>query len=158
MTDHRLLQANMVGPAGLISMEDGEAIEISYRAALAAGDACSVVEMGGRGPIRSLDHRINDVPVARLLVLLVRADGARAGRGRAMTPRQEQATELLFEYVARIDQDRLEEWLDLFVETARYQIVPRENVEQGLPVSLMLCTNKNMLRDRIVSLREANGV
>ena len=63
MTDHRLLQANMVGPAGLISMEDGEAIEISYRSALAARDECSVVEMGGRGPIRSLDHRINDVPV-----------------------------------------------------------------------------------------------
>ena len=32
MTQHRLLQANLVGPAGLISMEDGEAIEITHRA------------------------------------------------------------------------------------------------------------------------------
>ncbi len=62
MTDHRLLQANLVGPAGLISMEDGEAIEITQRATVGDGDACSVIEMGGGGPIRSLDHRVNDVP------------------------------------------------------------------------------------------------
>ena len=36
MTQHRLLQANMVGPAGLISMEDGEAIEIMHRAVVSA--------------------------------------------------------------------------------------------------------------------------
>ena len=73
-----------------------------------------------------------------------------------MTTRRDAAVELLFEYVARIDADRLEEWLDLFTEDARYQVVPRENVEQDLPASVILCTNKNMLRDRIVSLREAN--
>ncbi len=73
-----------------------------------------------------------------------------------MTARRDAAVELLFEYVARIDADRLEEWLDLFTEDARYQVVPRENVEQDLPASVILCTNKNMLRDRIVSLREAN--
>jgi anthranilate 1,2-dioxygenase large subunit len=63
MTQHRLLQANMVGPAGLISMEDGEAIEITHRAVAGEKHACSVIEMGGRGPITDLDHRINDVPV-----------------------------------------------------------------------------------------------
>ena len=63
MTNHRLLQANMVGPAGLISMEDGEAIEITQRAVVGEPDACSVIEMGGRGPIKDLDHRINDMPV-----------------------------------------------------------------------------------------------
>jgi len=62
MTAHRLLQANMVGPAGLISMEDGEAIEITHRATRGEIDACSVIEMGGGGPITDLDHRINDVP------------------------------------------------------------------------------------------------
>lgn len=73
-----------------------------------------------------------------------------------MSARREQAIDLLFEYVARLDADRLEDWLDLFAEDASYQVVPRENVEQGLPASVILCTNKNMLRDRIVSLREAN--
>lgn len=62
MTRHRLVQANMVGPAGLISMEDGEAIEIAHRASAGERDACSVIEMGGGGPITDLEHRINDVP------------------------------------------------------------------------------------------------
>lgn len=62
MTQHRLLQANFVGPAGLISMEDGEAIEIVHRASNADPDACSVVEVGGRGPIVDQEHRVNDTP------------------------------------------------------------------------------------------------
>jgi len=63
MTRHRLLQANMVGPAGLISMEDGEAIEITHRATAVDTSAESVLEMGGRGPIVDLEHRINDIAV-----------------------------------------------------------------------------------------------
>ena len=63
MTQHRLLQANFVGPAGLVSMEDGEAIEITYRAVAGDREACSVVEMGGAGEIKNLEHRVNDMPV-----------------------------------------------------------------------------------------------
>jgi anthranilate 1,2-dioxygenase large subunit len=64
MTQHRLMQANMVGPAGLISMEDGEAIEITHRATKTeSASACSVVEMGGSGPIINLEHRVNDIAV-----------------------------------------------------------------------------------------------
>ena len=32
----------------------------------------------------------------------------------------------------------------------------RENREQNLPLSLILCDSKDMLRDRIMSLRQAN--
>ncbi len=63
MTQHRLVQANFVGPAGLVSMEDGEAIEITHRAVAAEAEACSVIEMGGGGPIGNLAHRVTDVPV-----------------------------------------------------------------------------------------------
>jgi anthranilate 1,2-dioxygenase small subunit len=69
---------------------------------------------------------------------------------------RDMANDLMDEYAERLDSNRLEEWLDLFTEDAAYQIIPRENFDRGLPVSIMLCTNKNMLRDRIVSLREAN--
>lgn len=69
---------------------------------------------------------------------------------------KEAAEELLAEYAQLIDDDRLEEWLELFTEDARYQVIPRENVEQELPASLMLCTNKRMLRDRVTALRNAN--
>lgn len=64
--------------------------------------------------------------------------------------------DLFADYGAHLDSDRLEDWLELFTEDCVYQIVPRENAELGLPVTLMLCENKNMLRDRIVSLRQAN--
>lgn len=67
------------------------------------------------------------------------------------------AIELMDEYVERIDDDRLEEWLDLFAEDSSYRVAPRENVDQNLPASLIHCPNKNALRDRIVSLRNANA-
>jgi len=67
------------------------------------------------------------------------------------------AMTMLFEKYARLlDEDRLEEWTDLFVEGCLYEIVSRENVRQNLPLSLMLCDSKDMLRDRISALREAN--
>ena len=64
--------------------------------------------------------------------------------------------DLLAEYGFLIDSDRLEEWLALFVEDCVYRIVPRENHARGLPLALMLCENKNMLRDRVQALRSAN--
>lgn len=69
---------------------------------------------------------------------------------------REAADALMGEYADLIDEDRLEDWIELFTEDAVYQVIPRENVDQNLPASLMLCSNKNMLRDRIVSLRNAN--
>jgi anthranilate 1,2-dioxygenase small subunit len=66
------------------------------------------------------------------------------------------AQDLIDDYAELIDADRLEEWLDLFTEDCVYRVMSRENVEQNLPVPFVLCTNKNMLRDRIVSLRKAN--
>lgn len=64
--------------------------------------------------------------------------------------------DLISDYAEFIDSDRLEDWLDFFVEDCVYKIIPKENVDQGLPLTLMLCENKNMLRDRVASLREAN--
>jgi anthranilate 1,2-dioxygenase small subunit len=66
------------------------------------------------------------------------------------------AGELMADYAELIDSDRLEEWLELFTEDARYDVIPRENVEQGLPLSIMVCSNKAQLRDRITALRQAN--
>ncbi len=63
LTQHRLRQANLVGPAGFVSMEDGEAIEIVQRATKTAPDAVQVLELGGKGEISDRDYRVNDVPV-----------------------------------------------------------------------------------------------
>jgi anthranilate 1,2-dioxygenase large subunit len=50
MTALRLAQANLVGPAGYVSMEDGAVGNFIQRAIPGAEDECSVLEMGG------LDH------------------------------------------------------------------------------------------------------
>ena len=47
-------------------------------------------------------------------------------------------------------------WLDLFAAECRYQIVPRENFDRGLPAALVFCDSRAMLEDRIRALREAN--
>jgi len=64
--------------------------------------------------------------------------------------------DLYSDYAQLLDEDKLEEWLLLFVESAAYNVVPRENDILGLPVALMRCDNLKMLRDRINSLRNAN--
>ncbi len=63
MTRHRLRQANLVGPAGLVSMEDGEAIEITHRASKPDPERSAVIELGGGGVISDRDYRVTDVPL-----------------------------------------------------------------------------------------------
>jgi anthranilate 1,2-dioxygenase small subunit len=65
-------------------------------------------------------------------------------------------SDLMAEYGMALDEDRLEDWVELFEEQCDYRVVTRENVEQGLPNVLMWCDNKNMLRDRIESYRHVN--
>lgn len=64
--------------------------------------------------------------------------------------------DLMADYVHFIDDDRLEEWLEFFVEDCVYKVLSRENEADDLPLELLSCYNKNMLRDRVLSLREAN--
>ena len=65
-------------------------------------------------------------------------------------------SELMAEYGMALDEDRLEDWVELFEEQCDYRVVTRENVAQGLPNVLMWCDNKNMLRDRVESYRHVN--
>jgi phenylpropionate dioxygenase-like ring-hydroxylating dioxygenase large terminal subunit len=65
MTRRRLRQANMIGPAGFISMEDGAATGFVQRGVQAARDQTSFVEMGGRG-VGSDASRVNETSVRGL--------------------------------------------------------------------------------------------
>jgi phenylpropionate dioxygenase-like ring-hydroxylating dioxygenase large terminal subunit len=62
MTERRLRQANLIGPAGYISMEDGAAPSFVQRATAAAPDLLSVVEMGGAA-VASGDDRVTEAAV-----------------------------------------------------------------------------------------------
>ncbi len=64
--------------------------------------------------------------------------------------------ELQHRYVSVLDNNRLEEWPGFFVEDCRYEIIPKENFDAGLPVPIVYCRNAAMLRDRVLSLRNAN--
>ena len=64
--------------------------------------------------------------------------------------------DLYAEYCAAIDTARFYDWLDLFAGQCSYRIVPRENFAAGLPLALVLCETRDMLRDRVVALLEAN--
>jgi anthranilate 1,2-dioxygenase large subunit len=63
MVLHRLRQANLVGPAGLVSMEDGEALELAHKASKPDPDSTTVIELGGAGEISDRDYRVTDVPL-----------------------------------------------------------------------------------------------
>ena len=67
-----------------------------------------------------------------------------------------EVTGLINDYVACIDADDLERWPDFFTDQCVYKVIPRENADAGLPVSVMFCDSKGMLKDRIVALRNAN--
>ena len=59
-------------------------------------------------------------------------------------------------YISTLDTDALESWPDMFVEDCLYEIIPKENFDLGLPAPVIYCDSKKMLRDRVVSLRNAN--
>jgi anthranilate 1,2-dioxygenase large subunit len=59
----RLLQHNMIGPAGLVSIEDGEVGALIQDVLGANPKANTVIEMGGTGPIVDPDSPLTEIPV-----------------------------------------------------------------------------------------------
>jgi anthranilate 1,2-dioxygenase small subunit len=64
--------------------------------------------------------------------------------------------ELIGEYAERIDEDRLEEWPDLFADPCRYLVIGRANHEAGMRQGVMYAATRGMLLDRVFSIRRAN--
>ena len=59
-------------------------------------------------------------------------------------------------YASTIDNDRLEEWPYHFTEDCFYRITTKEDFDEGLPLGIIYATSRNMLIDRVTSLRYAN--
>ena len=59
-------------------------------------------------------------------------------------------------YADCIDDDRLEEWPDFFVEDCRYLITSRESHAAGLRHGIIYCASRGMLIDRVMAIRRAN--
>src|SRR5258707_5593969 len=64
--------------------------------------------------------------------------------------------ELSAAYADCIDEDRLEEWPDFFVDNCRYLITSRESHEAGLRHGIIYAASRGMLNDRVMAVRRAN--
>jgi salicylate 5-hydroxylase large subunit len=59
MTERRLRQANLFGPAGFVSADDGEVIEFSQQAFESCRDGVALAELGGRD-IGPTEHMVTE--------------------------------------------------------------------------------------------------
>ncbi|KZD07969.1 aromatic-ring-hydroxylating dioxygenase subunit beta [Oceanibaculum pacificum] len=57
-------------------------------------------------------------------------------------------------YAEALDNGPLSDWPDFFAEDGLYVITARENHNAGLPVGLVYCEGKGMLRDRIFAIEK----
>jgi 3-phenylpropionate/cinnamic acid dioxygenase small subunit len=61
--------------------------------------------------------------------------------------------EFHFEYCANLERGDIEHWPDYFTDDANYVVIARDNHESNLPLGLVYCEGKGMLRDRAYALR-----
>jgi 3-phenylpropionate/cinnamic acid dioxygenase small subunit len=64
--------------------------------------------------------------------------------------------ELNAAYAAAIDNDRLEEWPDFFIDDCLYKITSADNHRRGYAAGIVYADSRAMLRDRVTALRRAN--
>lgn len=57
------------------------------------------------------------------------------------------------EYAASLDAADIDRWPDFFTEDAFYRVTARENFDAGLPVGLVWCDGKAMIRDRAAAVK-----
>jgi 3-phenylpropionate/cinnamic acid dioxygenase small subunit len=62
-------------------------------------------------------------------------------------------TDLYAAYDDALGEGDYERWPELFTETCRYQIIPRESYDLGHPIGLMQAESRGMLADRIAAIR-----
>jgi anthranilate 1,2-dioxygenase small subunit len=56
-------------------------------------------------------------------------------------------------YAAIIDEGRLEEWPELFVDSGRYEITTRDNLANSYPIGVVYCDSRAMMVDRVTAAR-----
>jgi anthranilate 1,2-dioxygenase small subunit len=74
----------------------------------------------------------------------------------AAVVRRLELEQLYADYVHCLDADEFERWPDFFTEDCFYRVTSAENYETSLPLGLIYATSRNMVKDRVSALREAN--
>ena len=60
------------------------------------------------------------------------------------------------QYCAALDAQRLGDWAAMFTEDALYVVLSRENADNNLPVGLIYCEGRGMIRDRAFALEKTS--
>ena len=56
-------------------------------------------------------------------------------------------------YAAALDEQRLDDWAEMFTDDGFYIVISRENADRGMRVGLIYCENKGMIQDRAYALQ-----
>jgi anthranilate 1,2-dioxygenase small subunit len=59
-------------------------------------------------------------------------------------------------YCLALDEQRLGDWAEMFTTDAMYVVLSRENADKGLPVGLIYCEGRGMIRDRAFALEKTS--
>lgn len=64
--------------------------------------------------------------------------------------------ELNAAYARAIDNEKFEDWPELFTDPCLYKVTTAENVAKGYEAGIMYADSRGMLQDRVSALRNAN--
>lgn len=79
---------------------------------------------------------------------------ATVGNPEALRALRLEVEEFHYEYCNALDSGRLLDWPEFFTPDALYRVTGRENADAGLPVGLVYCDGRGMLRDRAKAVAE----
>ena len=60
--------------------------------------------------------------------------------------------EFNYDYAATLDRMDVDGWVEFFTDDALYYVIARDNEESGLPLGLIYCEGKAMMKDRAFAL------
>lgn len=85
-------------------------------------------------------------------------DGNRAGNVTTLNATERRELRFLIEefnteYARVLDDQDIEAWPDFFTDDGWYRVTARENADADLPVGLVWCDGKAMMRDRALAIR-----
>jgi len=72
--------------------------------------------------------------------------------GAALREARFEIEEFNYAYADTLDRFDVDGWVEYFTEDALYHVIARDNAESGLPLGLIYCEGKAMMKDRAYAL------
>jgi 3-phenylpropionate/cinnamic acid dioxygenase small subunit len=70
----------------------------------------------------------------------------------ALREARREIEEFNYAYADTLDQFDVDRWVEFFTDDAFYHVIARDNAESGLPLGLIYCEGKAMMKDRAFAL------